>query len=74
MYLTILRKEIEKYLVKCNKKPDLSITDWYFIAASLKCFEQIIEEYNKHEYPEYLEMGIEDLLKEYERVTGREIL
>jgi hypothetical protein len=73
MYLTILRKELQKE-IDINKKPDLSFADWVFIVTSLMCFEHVIEEYNKHEYPEYLEMGIEDLLKEYERVTGREIL
>ena len=73
MKLKDIRMNMHTYLSK-GMEPDFSLKSWILIYAALNAFIKIIESYNANEYPEYLEMDVEDILKEYEKGTADEIL
>lgn len=73
MYLTIMRKELAKEIVKENKKPDLSMKDWKFILECLVALENIyddMDDINAEHFKEKCVMNFEVLGD----VTGHEIL
>lgn len=73
MKLNDIRMNMHTYLSK-GIEPDFSLKSWILIYAALNAYIKIIESYNSNEYPEYLEMDVEDILKEYEKGTADEIL
>ena len=73
MKLNDIRMNMHTYLSK-GIEPDFSLESWILVYASLNAFIKIIESYHANDYPEYFNLDVEDILKEYEKGTSNEIL
>lgn len=73
MYLKIVTKAVKNSLSE-NHKPEFNFDDWLFILRSLESLGDIVDAMNKHNFPEDFEDDAYEILRNYEKITKKEVL